>query len=74
PPICYAQWTMEQTIGNLGQEIQQPSKPYANLVQEGLCRCKVNSLLSTMPELDNPPKEHPHRSINLGDGYVLLRK
>jgi hypothetical protein len=25
PPVCYAQWTMERTIGNLGQEIRQPS-------------------------------------------------
>ncbi|KAG2110474.1 hypothetical protein BD769DRAFT_1674633 [Suillus cothurnatus] len=23
-PVCYAQWTMERTIGNLGQEIRQP--------------------------------------------------
>jgi len=36
PPICYAQWTMERTIGNLGQEIQQPSKPYENLAKEGV--------------------------------------
>ncbi|KAN0087735.1 hypothetical protein V8E55_006356 [Tylopilus felleus] len=41
PPICYAQWTMERTIRNLGQQIRQPSKPYANLAQEGyvlLCK------------------------------------
>jgi hypothetical protein len=31
PLICYFQWTMEHTIGNLGQEIRQPSNPYANL-------------------------------------------
>ena len=36
PPICYAQWTMECTIGNLGQEIQQLSKPYANFTHEGV--------------------------------------
>ncbi|KAG1841458.1 hypothetical protein C8R48DRAFT_620168 [Suillus tomentosus] len=36
PPICYAQWTMERTIGNLGQEIRQPSNPHANLSKEGL--------------------------------------
>ena len=39
--ICYAQWTMERTIGNLGQEIRQPSKPYENLAEEGLRRSRV---------------------------------
>ena len=31
-----AQWAMEHTIGHLGQEIKQPSNPYANLAQRGL--------------------------------------
>ncbi|KAG1833181.1 hypothetical protein EV424DRAFT_1312206 [Suillus variegatus] len=74
PPICYAQWTMERTIGNLGQEIRQPSNPYANLSQEGLRRCQVNTLLSVLPELDEPPKGLPTGSVDLGDGYALLRK
>ena len=34
PAICYAQWTMDRTIGNLGQEIRQPSHPYPNLAQK----------------------------------------
>ena len=25
------QWPLERTIGNLGEEIKQPSNPYANL-------------------------------------------
>ncbi|KAG1894229.1 uncharacterized protein F5891DRAFT_961902 [Suillus fuscotomentosus] len=65
---------MERTIGNLGQEIQQPSNPYANLSQEGLQRCQVNTLLSVLPELDEPPKGLPTSSVDLGDGYALLRK
>jgi hypothetical protein len=65
---------MERTIGNLGQEIQQPSNPYANLSQEGLRRCQVNTLLSVLPELDEPPKGLPTGSVNLGDGYALLWK
>jgi len=65
---------MERTIGNLGQEIRQPSQPYANLSQEGVRRCKVNTLLSIMPELDEPPKGLPYGAVDLGDGYVLLRK
>ncbi|KIK75797.1 hypothetical protein PAXRUDRAFT_18682 [Paxillus rubicundulus Ve08.2h10] len=74
PPICYAQWTMECTIGNLGQEIRQPSKPFANLAQEGVRRFQVNALLSMMPELNVPPKGLPHGTIALGDGYTLFRK
>ncbi|EGO03135.1 hypothetical protein SERLA73DRAFT_48218 [Serpula lacrymans var. lacrymans S7.3] len=74
PPICYAQWTMERTIGNLGQETRQPSNPYANLAQKGVRRCRVNSLLAAMPELGVPPKGLPDGAVELGDGYVLLRK
>jgi hypothetical protein len=74
PPICYAQWTMERTIGNLGQEIRQPSRPYANLSQQGLRRCMVNTLLSTMPDLDEPRKRLSDTAADLGDGYALLRK
>jgi hypothetical protein len=74
PPICYAQWTMERTIGNLGQEIRQPARPYANLSQEGVRRCQVNTLLSIMPELDEPAKLLPAGAVDLGDGFALLRK
>lgn len=74
PPVCYAQWTMERTIGNLGQEIRQPSQPYANLSQEGVCHCKVNTLLSVLPDLDEPPKGLPEGAVDLGGGYALLRK
>lgn len=59
PPICYTQWTMERTIGNLGQQIRQPSKPYANLAREGVHRSQINALLSIIPELDSPPKALP---------------
>ncbi|KAG2349710.1 hypothetical protein BDR05DRAFT_972677 [Suillus weaverae] len=63
PPICYAQWTMECTIGNLGQEIQQPSQPY----------CMVNTLLSTMPNLDKPHKCLSDTAADLGeDRYAKL--
>ncbi|KAF8546005.1 hypothetical protein OG21DRAFT_1528114 [Imleria badia] len=65
---------MERTIGNLGQQICQPSKPYANLALEGVRCSQVNALLAIMPELDSPSKSLPHGSINVGDGYVLLRK
>ena len=63
---------MERIIDNLGQEIRQPSKPFANLTQEGVRRCQVNTLLSVMPELNASPKGLPYGAEDLGDGYVLL--
>jgi hypothetical protein len=65
---------MERTIGNLGQEIWQPSRPYANISREGVRRCRVNSLLSMIPELDEPPKGLPEGAVDLGDGFALLCK
>ncbi|KAG2065756.1 hypothetical protein BDR04DRAFT_1121638 [Suillus decipiens] len=70
PPVCYAQWTMERIIGNLGQEIRQPLQPYANLSEEGVRRCKVNTLLSIIPDLNEPPKGLPEGLVDLGDGMA----
>jgi hypothetical protein len=74
PLALLAQWVMERTIGNLGQEIRQHSNPYANLAQRGLLRSQINALKAMIPdlELESPPL--PYGSIDLGDGYVLLRK
>ncbi len=80
PPICSSQWTMERTIGNLGQEIRQPSNPFANLSQRGLLRCQVNALTAMLPGplaagTTNPDRgwQLPRGAIDLGNGYVLLR-
>ena len=73
PPICSSQWTMERTIGNLGEEIRQPSKPYANLSQRGLIRNQVNALTAMVPDLVPPPPDLPRGAVDLGRGYVLLR-
>ncbi|KAG2335234.1 hypothetical protein BDR05DRAFT_858792, partial [Suillus weaverae] len=59
PPICYSQWTMERTIGNLGQEIRQPSNPYVNLSREGVRRCQVNALKAMVPNLEDPKPALP---------------
>jgi hypothetical protein len=66
---------MERTIGNLGEEIRQPSNPYANLSQRGLLRCQVNALTAMIPDLGPPPPSLPRGAIDLGqpEGYVLLR-
>jgi hypothetical protein len=73
PPICSSQWTMERTIGNLGQEIRQPSNPYANLSQRGIQRAQLNALKAMVPRLDSILKPLPQGSKDLGGGFVLLR-
>ncbi|KAJ6468529.1 hypothetical protein C8R47DRAFT_1078323 [Mycena vitilis] len=72
PGAYYSQFTMERTIGNLGQELKQHSTPYANLSQRGCRRAQVNSLKSMIPDLE-PVEKLPRGSEDLGDGYVLLR-
>ncbi|KAI6139907.1 hypothetical protein EDD17DRAFT_1499927, partial [Pisolithus thermaeus] len=71
-PICSSQWTMERTIGNLGQEIHQPSDPFSNLAQQGIQHCQVNALKAMLPHLDPPKNTNLHASANLGKGYILL--
>jgi hypothetical protein len=56
PGVYSSQWTLEHTIGNLGQEIKQPSKPYVNLANCGLCCSQLAALHVILPDLvpDNP--------------------
>ena len=73
PPTCSSQWTMERTIGNLGQEICQQSNPYANLSQRGLLRSQINALKAMIPDLDPLPPVVPRGGKDIGDGFILLR-
>ena len=73
PPIISSQWVMERTIGNLGEEIRQPSNPYANLSERGLQRCQVNTLKAMMPDLEVEKPKIPRGAQDIGKGYVLLR-
>ncbi|KAJ6462630.1 hypothetical protein C8R45DRAFT_760842, partial [Mycena sanguinolenta] len=76
PLPYFAQWTMERTIGNLGEEIKQPSDPYTNLSERGVRRSQVNALKAMVPELDTTDanaQKIPNTAEDLGDGYVLLR-
>ncbi|KAJ7092160.1 hypothetical protein C8R44DRAFT_719616 [Mycena epipterygia] len=73
PAALYSQWTMERTIGNLVQEIKLHSQPYANLSERGLRRSQVNALKAMIPDLHPEEQKLPRGSIDLGDGYVLLR-
>jgi len=76
PPVCSSQWTLERTIGNLGEEIKQPSNPFANLSQRGIRRARVNALKALIPDLapDKADANHlPRGARDIGDGFVLLR-
>ena len=76
PPICSSQWTLERTIGNLGEEIKQHSNPFSNLSQRGIRRARTNALKAMIPDLivDGPSKDTlPRGAKDLGDGFILLR-
>ena len=63
---------MEQTIGNLTQELRQPSNPFANLSQRALLRCQINALKNIIPDLEEPAGL-PRNAIDLSDGYITVR-
>src|SRR5712672_200472 len=76
PALCSSQWTLERTIGNLGEEIKQHSNPFANLSQCGIRRARVNALKAMVPGLDTEMSDGghlPRGSKDLGGGFVLLR-
>ncbi|KAF6743926.1 hypothetical protein DFP72DRAFT_1079342 [Ephemerocybe angulata] len=70
PQNLISQWCMERTIGNLGEEIRQPSNPYKNLSERGLRRAQVNAMIS-MLDLDLPASL-PKGATDLGGGFYLL--
>jgi hypothetical protein len=49
PLSCYAQWTLETTIGNLGCEICQDRDLYANLTQQVMLCAQTNALWACFP-------------------------
>ncbi len=73
PHALFTQWTMERTIGNLGEEVKQPSNPFMNLSQRGLIRSQLNALTAMIPSLDMSEKNLPRGSTDIGNGYALLR-
>ncbi|KAG2337297.1 hypothetical protein BDR05DRAFT_978559 [Suillus weaverae] len=49
-PICSSQWIMEQTIGNLAQEIcLHNASIYANLSQRAAHQCQINAIKAIIP-------------------------
>jgi hypothetical protein len=73
PGVYSTQWTMEHTIRNLGEEIKQPSNPFANLLQWEIRHSQVNALKAMIPDLEPDSDTLPRGSNDIGDSYVFLR-
>src|ERR1700722_8189035 len=67
-----SQWIMEHTIGNLGEEIQLHSDPYANLTQRIIERSCINAVKNMAPDLAATKKELPAGALDIGSNFVLL--
>ncbi|CDO75975.1 hypothetical protein BN946_scf184888.g25 [Trametes cinnabarina] len=74
PLIGVTQYTIERTIGNLGQELRQHATPFANLSHRALLRCQLNSLRCLIPSLGSSEdaRKAPQGAVNLGNGLTLL--
>ncbi|KAH9159369.1 hypothetical protein EDB89DRAFT_1887518 [Lactarius sanguifluus] len=77
PLACYAQWTLETAIGNLGREIRQDRDLFANLTQRAVIRAQVNSLCARFPrikfEVGSVKKSsHSVRTREFEGGYIFL--
>ncbi|KAF9218516.1 hypothetical protein BS17DRAFT_666846, partial [Gyrodon lividus] len=72
PPVCYAQWTMECTIGNVKYNIWQHKNYQANFAQQGIQHRRINALLAVLPDLDETQKTLPCGAADLEDSYTLL--
>ena len=79
PLSCYAQWTLETAIGNLGREIRQDRDIYTNLTQRAVLRTQLNSVRARFPQVQLEFGDLPSSSVSGNahtfdgyDGYVLL--
>ncbi|KAF8274727.1 hypothetical protein EI94DRAFT_1768563 [Lactarius quietus] len=73
PGAYSSQGTLECTISNLGQEIKQPSNPYANLANCSLRHSQLSALHVIPPDLEPDNPILPQGAVDLGNGYILLR-
>ena len=79
PLSCYAQWTLETAIGNLGREIRQDRDIFTNLTQRAVLRAQLNSVRARFPQVQLEFGDSPASSVSGNartfdgyDGYVLL--
>ncbi|CDO78075.1 hypothetical protein BN946_scf185020.g1 [Trametes cinnabarina] len=73
PGALHSQWTIENYIGNLTREIGSDKEPYANLAERAARRASINVLKAMFPSLAGDEEHVPRGSIDLGNGYALLR-
>jgi hypothetical protein len=66
-----SQWTMERTIGYLGNLLKQPSNIFRNLAAQAKRVAYTNALTAMWPDLQIQDKD-PRGSKDLGDNYLLL--
>lgn len=80
PLACYAQWTLETAIGNLGQEIRQDHNMFTNLA---VLHAQTNSLRARFPNIQlilettmylHHPPGHAHSRDTLGMHFSLIMK
>ena len=67
-----SQWTMERTIGNLGEEIRLHSDPYANLSQRTIEHVHANALYALALDLLHTTGKLPASTCDIGNNYLLL--
>ena len=60
-------------MGNLTQELRQPSNPFTNLSQHALLHCQINALKNIIPDLEELAGL-PQNVIDLSNGYILLQR
>ncbi|TFK86309.1 hypothetical protein K466DRAFT_493052 [Polyporus arcularius HHB13444] len=73
PGPLHSQWTLENFIGNITREIKQHVTPYANVSERAYRRCQVNAIKAIIPALADPEPSLPPTSLDLNNGYSLLR-
>ena len=78
PLACYAQWTLETAIGNLGREIRQDRDMFANLAQRAVLRAQTNSLQARFPGIQlefgdtgTPPLSDDAHQFDGYEGYAF---
>ena len=77
PLACYAQWTLETAIGNLGREIHQDRDLFANLTQRAIMRAQVNTMYARFPQVKFELSSilqptHSTHTREFEGGYVFL--
>jgi hypothetical protein len=72
PLGVYAQWALENTIGNLGHEVHQHSNPFMNLSERGLLRARINAVKALVPDFDLATNKLPRAACDLGGGAAFL--